>query len=243
MLPLPSLICWFVLYFALFCTYSIVFTPHPFTLSLMLPALRLKNPITLTHTIFILLCHSIMIDRTGFSKAASGARKITNENDVAEDFYNFMQSFLKVSFLAFLISTSCHFFSLSLIKLFIAIQNFSEEYASQGMYPISSFAISCHLSSYKVYISFCLSHFLSLSRWLCLWLYVSYSLSFCLGLTLWLCISLLLPALTYIIPLIFIITPNFLSILWQVFPEFQGMPVYITGESYAGMYIPWCVST
>ena len=24
-----------------------------------------------------------------------------------------------------------------------------------------------------------------------------------------------------------------------VFPEYQGLPVYITGESYGGMYIPW----
>lgn len=34
--------------------------------------------------------------RTGFSKAARGARKITTESDVAEDFFHFMQSFLTV---------------------------------------------------------------------------------------------------------------------------------------------------
>mmetsp|Transcript_29725 Transcript_29725/g.28436 ORF Transcript_29725/g.28436 Transcript_29725/m.28436 type:complete len:866 (-) Transcript_29725:73-2670(-) len=34
--------------------------------------------------------------RTGFSKAATGAKQITTEEDVADDFYDFMQSFLTV---------------------------------------------------------------------------------------------------------------------------------------------------
>jgi carboxypeptidase C (cathepsin A) len=43
--------------------------------------------------------HMLFIEqpiRTGYSKAARGAREVTNEDDVAQDFYHFMQSFLTV---------------------------------------------------------------------------------------------------------------------------------------------------
>ena len=32
---------------------------------------------------------------------------------------------------------------------------------------------------------------------------------------------------------------KFMQSFLTVFPEYQGLPVYITGESYGGMYIPW----
>ena len=31
----------------------------------------------------------------------------------------------------------------------------------------------------------------------------------------------------------------FLNQLWEKYPDFQGKPLYMTGESYAGKYIPY----
>jgi hypothetical protein len=54
-----------------------------------------SDSLSLPHPTSFTLLLSLSL-RTGFSKAARGARKITTENDVAEDFYHFMQSFLTV---------------------------------------------------------------------------------------------------------------------------------------------------
>lgn len=32
---------------------------------------------------------------------------------------------------------------------------------------------------------------------------------------------------------------RYVSCNYQIFPSFAGMPLYISGESYAGFYIPW----
>ena len=63
--------------------------------------------------------------RTGYSKAAEGARKVTTEDDVAEDFYHFMQSFLTVRTVQHLTYYSPLLFSslsASLQSLYTALQ-------------------------------------------------------------------------------------------------------------------------
>ncbi len=36
---------------------------------------------------------------------------------------------------------------------------------------------------------------------------------------------------------------RFLISLVAIFPEYKDVPIYLTGESYAGFYIPWIAST